>query len=164
AMDHFAGRSPTSEDEHRFPGLLTSWLAPNQTIRLADCADWLALERTPEASELLRRVGSQVRERGFHPAIQHGDFAPWNIKVSARSDWMVLDWERGKLRGIPAWDWFHYVVQTAVLVRKDTTSVVVERVDQLLASSEFQTYASAAGIAGIERELLLGYLLHCVHV
>ena len=71
---------------------------------------------------------------------------------------------RGRLRGIPAWDWFHYVVQTAVLVQKKTTTVVIEIIDQLLASSAFKTYADAAGVARIERGLLLGYLLHCVHV
>ena len=30
--------------------------------------------------------------------------------------WVVLDWERGEPEGLPGWDWFHYVVQTGVLV------------------------------------------------
>ena len=164
AMNYFQGGSPAREGEVRIPELLTGWLDRTQTIRLGDCADWIALSQAPEASGLLQRLAPGVRERTFHPAIQHGDFAPWNIKVSREGNWMALDWERGRLRGIPAWDWFHYVVQTAVLVQRKPTTVLIEMIDQLLASSAFKTYADAAGFAGIERELLLGYLLHCIHV
>jgi hypothetical protein len=77
---------------------------------------------------------------------------------------MVLDWERGRLRGIPAWDWFHYLVQTAVLVRKQPTAAVLERIDELLGSAAFKGYAHAAEITGFERELFIAYVLYVLHV
>jgi len=100
----------------------------------------------------------------MHPCVQHGDFVPWNIKVSSEGGWTVLDWERGELTGIPGWDWFHYVLQTGLLVKRMTTQTLVERAEALLASDNFRGYASRAGISGVERELLLSYLFHLVEV
>jgi hypothetical protein len=164
AMDYFAGRTPAGRDEARIPELLTAWVDPGRTIRLADSADWVTLEGTTAASERLHQLALRVGERSFHPAIQHGDFAPWNVKVSLAGDWMALDWERGRLPGIPAWDWFHYVIQTALLVERNGTAALLQRIEELLASPRFRMYADAAGIAGVEKQLLLGYLLHCAHV
>ena len=76
-------------------------------------------------------------------------------------DWVVLDWERGELNGIPAWDWFHFVLQPAILVEKLSVAALARRVDSLLNSAAFRRYAECAGILGVEHELLLGYLLHC---
>ncbi len=76
----------------------------------------------------------------------------------------MLDWERGQLAGPPGWDWFHYVLQTAILVQKATTPAVISQAEALLGSDAFQAYAARAGIAGAERPLLLAYLVHCVEV
>lgn len=51
---------------------------------------------------------------------------------------MVLDWERGELAGIPAWDWFHFVLQPAILVAREDTAALVRRLEGLLASADFQ--------------------------
>jgi hypothetical protein len=76
----------------------------------------------------------------------------------------VLDWERGELIGIPGWDWFHYIIQTGVLVKRQTTLALIHRVENLLASNVFKEYARRSNIDGFERELLLSYLLHLVEV
>jgi len=62
-------------------------------------------ERVTAARAPARRCRSRV-----YPALTHGDFAPWNVKVSRRQ-WTVLDWERGELAGRAGWDWFHFVMQ-----------------------------------------------------
>ena len=84
----------------------------------------------------------------------HGDFAPWNIKVSrADGSWLALDWERGQLAGIPGWDWFHYAIQTGILVEKLPPERVAQRLEELFNAPVFWTYAEAAGIAGKEKPL-----------
>ena len=65
---------------------------------------------------------------------------------------------------MPGWDWFHYTIQSAILVERLPTSVLVQRVEGLLGSEAFQRYAERAGIRGCERELVLAYLLHAAEV
>jgi hypothetical protein len=96
--------------------------------------------------------------------MHHGDFAPWNIKVSPAGAWTVLDWERGERTGFPGWDWFHYVIQSGILVGHLPTAVLIQRVESLLSSVAFREYATRGGIQGCERELVLAYLLHVVEV
>ena len=93
----------------------------------------------------------------------HGDFAPWNVKVS-RGRWTVLDWERGELAGIPGWDWFHFVMQPALLVRHETSEAMLARLEGLLRSTEFVDYAQNAGTAESARPLAYAYLMNCLRV
>jgi hypothetical protein len=99
----------------------------------------------------------------FHPALMHGDCAPWNVKV-ADGRWTLLDWERGELTGVPGWDWFHFVMQPAVLVRREPVTRLLARFEQLLAGEDFVRFAQHAGIAGSERALALAYLCYCTRV
>ena len=71
--------------------------------------------------------------------------------------WTVLDWERGELTGIPGWDWFHYVIQSGILVGRLATSGLGSAPGVLLRSEAFQQYAARGGIIGCERELALAY-------
>jgi hypothetical protein len=164
ALDFFAGDSPRPRQEAALAPLLESWVNPNRKLAVSDTPDWARLEKACSGNNLFPPVAAQLRSRGVHPAICHGDLAPWNIKVSPAGVWTVLDWERGELTGVPGWDWFHYVIQSAILVGHLPTSALVRRVGGLLSSESFQRYAARAGIAGCERELLLAYLLHVVEV
>ena len=164
ALDFFPGESPRPRHETALPALLASWVDPDRTFVLSDAPDWKRLEHAASASAQFSAVASQLRGRTVHPAIHHGDFAPWNIKVSPAGAWTVLDWERGELAGIPGWDWFHYVIQTGILVGCLPAPVLVQRVESLLCSEALQRYAERAGILGCERELVLAYLLHVVEV
>ncbi len=164
AFDFFPGDSPRPRHESSIPPLLTSWLDQKRKITLRDTADWARLEAACPPSHPILPALRRIRDWSLHPALQHGDFAPWNIKVSPTGAWTVLDWERGELIGIPAWDWFHYVVQPAILVEKLRPVFVVQRVEQLLGSPAFRQYAVTSGINGCERELVLAYLLHAAEV
>jgi hypothetical protein len=95
----------------------------------------------------------------------HGDFAPWNIKVSPRDGrWTVLDWERGDPVGVPGWDWFHYEIQSAILVDKSSTSTLQSRIDELLSSASFRKYATQARIQEVCRPLVAAYLLYTLEI
>jgi aminoglycoside phosphotransferase (APT) family kinase protein len=113
---------------------------------------------------LFTRLEKQLAARQVQPALTHGDFAPWNVKVAADGRWVVLDWERGQLTGPPAWDWFHFVIQPAILVEKLSNESLVGRIEDFLISPAFQKYAQAAGLGGREREWMLAYLLYCREV
>lgn len=164
ALDFFAGDSPRPEQADALLPLLESWVNPNRQITVSDTPDWLRLEAACSRNSLFPAVAAQLRGRTIQSAIHHGDLAPWNIKVSPAGVWAVLDWERGELTGIPGWDWFHYVIQSAILVGHLPTSALVQRVESLLKSAAFRQYAARAGIVGCERALVLAYLLHSVEV
>jgi len=164
AMKFFAGDSPTAGQVAETRRLLSSWLDAEGKTAISETPAWPRLEAAARQHGPLRGVAERLSGRTVCAAIQHGDFAPWNIKVSPEGNWTVLDWERGQLKGIPAWDWFHYVIQSAILVGRAETSALVEHVEGLLATDAFQQYVQRTGIAGLERDLVLAYLLHVVEV
>jgi hypothetical protein len=164
ALDFFAGDSPRPHQEAALPPLLESWIDPKQRMRVSDAPVWVRLEKACSGDRLFRAIAGSLSGKCFQAALQHGDLAPWNIKVSPTGAWTVLDWERGELAGIPGWDWFHYIIQSAILVGRLPIPVLVQRVEGLLSSAAFQRYAERAGICGCERELLLAYLLNMAEV
>ena len=163
-LDFFAGDSPRSQQEKAMPPLLESWIDPKRRILVSDAPSWVRLERACAGDPLFRVIAGRLSGKVFQAVLQHGDLAPWNIKVSPAGAWTVLDWERGELTGIPGWDWFHYVIQSAILVGRLPTSGLMQRVESLLGSEAFQRYAERASIRGCERELVLAYLLHVAQV
>jgi aminoglycoside phosphotransferase (APT) family kinase protein len=135
-----------------------------RTVTLSETPPWQRLERAAAADPLWPALAARLRARAVHPVLGHGDLAPWNIKLSPQGAWTVLDWERGELTGVAGWDWFHYVLQRAILVERPPASGLVARAEQLLAAEDFRRYAEQTGSAGFARELMVAYLLHSVHV
>jgi hypothetical protein len=142
--------------------LLNLWLDDSSTISLEQTQTWQRLTRLA-AFQKLAEFKSRLENLRFHPAIFHGDFTPWNIKVSGEK-WIALDWERGELLGIPGWDAFHFVTQTAILVEHLRVSELTGRIENFFRQIEFQNYAERARISGFERELFLSYLLYQLEV
>jgi hypothetical protein len=164
ALDFCTGDSPRPHQEHALAPLLESWVDRERKVAVTEVPDWVRLEKACAGNSLFPAVAALIRGRTTRAAIHHGDFAPWNIKVSPVGSWTVLDWERGELTGIPGWDWLHYVVQSAILVGGLPTSDLVQRLETLLSSAAFQRYAARGDMLGVERGLLLAYLLHVVEV
>ncbi len=160
ALDFLPGRSPLAQDEHKLPQVLSQWLHPQQQVAVAETRIWRELASTCVNHPIFKTHAPALQSRSCSAAVYHGDFAPWNVRVSPPGDWLVLDWERGEVNGVPAWDWFHYVVQKSILVQHHRAESVAASLAALLTSDEFQTYTQASGIAGHERALLLLYLLH----
>jgi len=162
ALDFFPGQSPRDEETRPVAELLGSWVDPGRQVAMKELHLWRRLLAASGDGPLPARVMALSDSR-FCPAITHGDFAPWNVKVS-HGTWTALDWERGELVGIPGWDWFHFVMQPAVLVRHETTDALGARFEKLLASPEFVDYARRASIVGDESALALAYLAFCTRV
>lgn len=164
ALDFYAGDSPEPEERDRVARLLSSWIGEKETARLQELTEWQALERMVPANFRTEAGCNGIRDSVIHPCLYHGDFAPWNIKVPPSGQWTVLDWERGQVRGMPAWDWFHFYLQCAILVQKLRGRDLLNHAEMILRTAEFQQYARASHIEGLERRLLAAYLLHTVHV
>lgn len=162
ALPYVGGEAPLPQSIGPAAAILEDWLRHGSDAPLDSLPGWRAATASLPASELLPLSTPHATVRA---PVAHGDFAPWNIKVSPETGgWTVLDWERGELCGVPGWDWFHFVLQPAVLVEKLDGPALAARAGELLASPEFRHYAEAAGIVGCERPLLLAYLAHCTEV
>lgn len=161
ALDFCPGAAPSAADLFAPRQLLTAWLQPPREVRLMEL---------PALTRLAGRGTNDpwfapLRSAVVRPALMHGDFAPWNVKVSPRTGtWTALDWERGERDGVPAWDWFHFVIQPALLVQRLAPEAIAARLQTFLASAPFQTYAAAARIAGLESALLAAYLAYSARV
>ncbi len=149
ALPYLEGEAPAPGASPELERLLMDWLEHGAQAPLASLEAWRATGRQEDA--LVRAP------------VAHGDLAPWNIREH-EGRWSVLDWERGTLRGVPGWDWFHYTLQPGVLVEKWGAERLAEEARAVLASPAFARYAAAAQIEGLERALLLGYLAYCTEV
>jgi hypothetical protein len=166
AMPFVAGASPSTRPEPgAIPRVLGMWSNRGKKQRVSDLAAWKRLSEAGKSDRTLEQLNSRLGSLEVHPPLFHGDFAPWNIKVSpADKHWTVLDWERGELEGPPGWDWFHYVIQSAMLVEKQTGSTLAQAAESLLACEHLRAYLATAGLEGCERDWLQAYLLHCRYV
>ncbi len=165
SLDFVEGISPSSSDETAVAPLLDAWRREDQLVSVVETAAWRRLAAACPAHPLLDRLTAALAPRRVHPVLFHGDFAPWNLKrPRTGGPCVALDWERGEAVGIPGWDWFHFVLQSAILAEKLPTTAVQRRAEQLLASPAFQSYAARCRVSGAERELVLAYLIYCVEV
>ena len=160
ATAYFPGDSP--EDDAGMETLFQSWINPEAAVPIESLATWRELETEvagadPAAWAVLRAA---LAGKNIRTTLHHGDFAPWNIRAVNAQNLQAFDWERGSLQGIPGWDWFHFIVQTAILARRHSVERVAAEVEELLQSPRFENYAVATGISPIVKPLLLAYLLH----
>ncbi len=161
AMDFYDGTSPGSNEHASVHKLLSAWAEPARVTAVAETTIWKRLlsEAGPKISPTARELGGMRLCTVTH----HGDFAPWNIRAN-HGNWMVLDWERGDCEGLPLWDWLHFVVQPAILVRGVDAVEALAEVSELLVNPLFLHYAEMTKIRGMESELVCAYLDYCVHV
>jgi hypothetical protein len=157
ALNFVEGRSPAITDTVGMLTVLRVWLDPTSPVSLDALAPWQRLKAHPDARPIIERA----ENRQVAPAIFHGDFAPWNVRVEKASRrWTVIDWERGESPGVPGWDWFHWMIHVSVLVHRHDTAQSVAFLDAALRSPAFQEYVAAAQIVDLERALLAGYLVY----
>jgi hypothetical protein len=159
-LDFVPGRSPRPNEADRLESLLSSWIDSTRTVPIIELSAWQRLAGWLDAQS---PTWQQLKDAVCHPVIYHGDFTPWNVKV-LHGSWQALDWERGELAGVPGWDWFHYVIQSAVLINREPVERLVIRVEHMLASESFARYAARAGITGVARLLVLAYLNYSVRI
>jgi hypothetical protein len=164
ATDYFPGTSP--HDDAGLEHLFHDWLDQDESVPLAALPVWseLAAAVGEPHQKAWRQIHSALAGKTVRPTLYHGDFAPWNIRVVNSRNLQAFDWERGSLRGMPGWDWFHFTIQTAILARRYSAERAAAEVEQLIYSSRFQKYAAAAGVSDCVQPLVLAYLLHHVWV
>lgn len=164
AFRYAPGASPRPDrSEGRLAALLGGWLSPGRKAALAEVPAWRRLAEALAGDPVFNRISDALAGCEVAATVMHGDLAPWNIREH-RGEWTVLDWERGEMLGVPLWDWFHFILQPAVLVERRSPQALLYTVDAMLGSGALQDYAASAGCAGRERTLLLAYLLYCTAV
>jgi hypothetical protein len=157
ALPFIDGTCPQQNDGNGVAKLLGSWISHDEPIPLGTVPAW---QNLPQDDETFRKIKSSLAVQMVRPVLMHGDFAPWNIKVAKDGSHTALDWERGEFPGVPSWDWFHYIVQTSILVRHDSPHQTMRRLQRLFTTSPFQSHAQQAGITNGLLGILAGYLLH----
>lgn len=160
AIPFIKGQSPSPTALDEVASVLESWVFQSEET-LGDLPAWKRLQAAlPERNPALDKIESSR----VATTLVHGDFAPWNIKVTPQNSWVVLDWERGEAPGVPGWDWFHFFIQSQVLVARLSPEQVFQRLTALIAFPGFHRYAEKTKICGIEWQLLAAYLSSMIHL
>lgn len=162
ALDYFDGDTPRPGEAAELQRIMHGWLDRDRWVSVRELSIWPRLLEADGAGTFPPQVHA-LGEAKLRPSLFHGDFAPWNIK-SLRGRWTVLDWERGELLGPPGWDWFHFTLQSALLVRGEPPAALLARLEALLRTPEFMAYARAAGVVDQMRWLGIAYLAYCLRV
>jgi hypothetical protein len=76
------------------------------------CARWQDLGR-----ETIKIAARELDTSQVSCGIQHGDFAPWNMRVH-RGDLFLFDWEYASWDTPILWDQFHFMAQTEAFLNK----------------------------------------------
>jgi hypothetical protein len=164
AMDYVPGHAPEAGDRTQLLKILSAWSNPTDHISVQAIPAIERLATIADGGSVWKACLSRLAGRSVCTVVFHGDFAPWNIKARSDGTWTVLDWERGETRGVPCWDWFHFVIQPELLARQSSLDRLIDVTENLLRDGAFASYCTAAGATGIERELFLTYLLYMVRV
>jgi hypothetical protein len=141
------------------------------TLRLAEEParhDLLVLY--PEQLSLLRNSRTKAlgeRDEEVTGCIEHGDFAPWNMRIhsddTGRQQLFVYDWECGREDGVPLLDAFHFVVQSAILVDAFDGMRILSDVKKMLAGDACRVYRDKLAISDATAEKLFRlYLLQVI--
>jgi len=169
AMEFVGGDSPGWPPPPALEGMLSGWLDRDRTLTLGETSPWRTLVSALTVSGLtVPGELADLAEKRIHPCRFHGDFAPWNVRAASNGNWRAIDWERGESDGLPGWDWLHYCLQPAILVKRWPAERVRTHAEQVIAGAPFLRYLAQAGAGGppdaFPRALLRAYLLYNWHV
>jgi O-antigen/teichoic acid export membrane protein/aminoglycoside phosphotransferase (APT) family kinase protein len=124
------------------------------------------LPEPEDKNGLLARVIQLLREMQIDSApscIEHGDFAPWNIRQQGIDDLFVLDWEHSRLDGLPWFDALHFEFQMSALVRRAGPDVILRDLQSVFRLSAASPYASQVGVhVDNPRAFVAVYLLRMI--
>ena len=92
--------------------------------------------------------------------IEHGDFAPWNIRRLANGDLFVFDWEYAKMSGVPWHDALHFCFQTTALVQRCSARKILNGMRHIFESSAAIKYSEKSSYSPTSRDyIIILYLL-----
>lgn len=160
-MECVLGGTPRSHDFSKLPQMLHRWTSPAVPRPLNEFPAWQRLRIALQAAGIpfpkRLEAAEQIR---LQPVITHGDLTPWNIKITSQGQWKVFDWERGEVVGIPGWDWFHYLIQSMILLQRWDLCQIQKSLFEILRQSDFLSYARHTKIEDITPILLWTYLIY----
>lgn len=159
---YFTGRAPKASDQSRIISLLENWVTHSTTKKLGETKQWKQIEeytKKHDRHELYSKIES-ASSLDVEVGVFHGDFAPWNIKLSQGGDIHVMDWEYGCAEGPQGWDWLHYMIQQASLVNHMSTADILELCRSWAKSSEGTKLLDSIGWGGHTESWLGSYLVY----
>ena len=112
------GRSPARRHDDLVLSVLQSWFKFSQKKPLIETRQWTKISEYIHTHQLNKgkMLLDGVKNLDVMVGIHHGDFAPWNIKITDAASVVVMDWEYGSCSAPSVWDWMHYLIQRASLV------------------------------------------------
>jgi len=117
-----------------------------QGLASATDAGWRGLARFT-----LEEASANLAGRAVECAIMHGDFTPWNTRISA-GRLFVFDWEAAEWEAPTCWDRFHFEVQVLSRLRRGGTPPRDSAVERAIRRPELRSLLalyllrSAAGL------------------
>ena len=157
------GVPPAYQQKDELESVFTPWINEGDPVPFGDLPIWQDMAVLRHDNPELEPVFQILEKARIHPSLTHGDFAPWNIRVSKDGAWHVLDWERGRRNGVPAWGWFNYIVQYHILVLHSRSEVTISELEALWTDPSFLRYATRVGVLDLLKEMTLVYFLHSLH-
>jgi len=137
--------------------ILSEWAGEEEPRPLCEFEEWKAVQSVLELSETGRRALPLIAGRMLSPGISHGDFTSWNILRQRDGSLLVLDWEWGKLAGVPGLDLVHYFAQNLRLVHRLGAHAVIQGVLDELAQPVAREILRKGGWHGSPLEPVLVY-------
>jgi hypothetical protein len=160
AYTYCAGRPATYEDRMQLSAVLSPWVAEGPMVPIEKIPKWTELQALQSDAPHLKALLAGIARTAVCPALAHGDFAAWNVRISREGEWQIVDWERACRMHFPAWDWFNFIVQHHLLVFRSTPATTVAALEELWADPQFCIYARRTGVGDILREYTIFYLLY----
>lgn len=144
-------------------GLLTAFASQSGRVRLSDCHDHfeerIASLRSPVDSSLLNQALSLLEAQDeLRACVEHGDFAPWNLRRLADGRLTLIDWEWAAEEGFPWQDVCRYFYLQDYLFREGAEIWKMLTTNPLL--GEYRRYfdLSLDAVRGLTVRFLLRYL------
>ena len=156
------GAGPKWGKDGQSLAVLAQWMKHFEVQKLRETSVWNLLrshDRVTESDsyvDFIEGLGGLEIKVGLY----HGDFAPWNIKISDDGEVCVLDWEHARLDGLGGWDWLHYMTQHGTLVSNHSAIEVLTECRLWASTSEGRSFLSAAGWGRYTEEWLGSYLMY----
>jgi len=162
ATDFVLGKSPGIGDDERVLSLLTDWMKNTNNVSLLETNQWQKMADYAE-DKAVREIWQNLQGSGtirIKAVVLHGDFAPWNLKLSHDGEVVVLDWETGCNAGPAGWDWLHYLVQRSLLVERNSVSNTLKLCRDWAKSARGQKFLDEAGWGNQTEQWIGTYLAY----
>jgi len=89
------------------------FIADNISLRVISAAVAEQVEQmvviSPQDKEIIFAICRQIDDPTRMPAVWvHGDFAPWNLKMTSERKIVAVDWEYSSAKGLPLFDLIYF--------------------------------------------------------